>query len=327
MVTPPSGTIVVVTSPDDATVDPVVLDLTERGEHVVRFDTADFPGRAVLASSLTGGGWGGTLHVGTRTLDLTRIKSWWWRRPSEFRLPDEWDDTTRKFAASEARAGLLGVLGSVPALWVNHPLANMSTNYKPLQLAAAARVGLDIPDTIITTDVVQAKAFVQAHHAGGRQVIYKALGGGVRSESLAATVPTTVVDVGDVDASIGSTAVLLQERIVKAHEVRLTVVGPHMFAVAIEAHTEESRLDFRVDYGSLTYRVVDVPGVVAAGVRALMSVFHLYYGAIDFAVQPDGQWVFFEINANGQYRWLEKKCVGLGISKALADALADGKMS
>lgn len=322
-----SGTIVVVTSPDDATADPVVLNLTDRGEHVVRLDTADFPSRATLASSLTGGGWGGALHVGTRTLDLARIKSWWWRRPTEFRLPDEWDEPTRKFAASEARAGLLGVLGSVPALWINHPLANMSTNYKPLQLAVATRVGLDTPDTIITTDVVQAKAFVRAHNAAGREVIYKALGGGVRSESMVATVPTTVVDVSDVDGSIGSTAVLLQERIIKAFEVRLTVVGSQMFAVAIEAHTAESRLDFRVDYGSLTYRVVDVPGEVAAGVRALMRTFHLYFGALDFAVQPDGRWKFFEINANGQYRWLEKKCVGVGISEALADALADGKTS
>ncbi|MFI6981700.1 ATP-grasp ribosomal peptide maturase [Embleya sp. NPDC050154] len=318
------ATVVVVTAPDDATADPVVVKLSERGVDVVRFDTAEFPARATLAASLSGGGWGGALRVGTRTIDLARVKSVWWRRPGEFRLPSDWTPTARTFAASEARAGLLGVLGSLPVRWVNHPTANLATNYKPMQLAVAATVGLDPPATVVTTDPTHAATFARAHGAAGREVIYKALGGGVHTAERTATIPTTVVDSGSMDESIASTAVLLQERVAKAHEVRLTVVGSRMFAAAIHAHSDETRLDFRVDYGALTYRSVPVPKEVEAGVSALMAHFGLFFGALDFAVTPDGRWRFFEINASGQYRWLERHLPGLGITDALVDALSEG---
>ncbi|WP_424644489.1 ATP-grasp ribosomal peptide maturase [Embleya sp. AB8] len=319
-----TGTVVVITAQHDATADPVVLALSERGVDVVRFDTAEFPARATLAASLTGSGWGGALHVGTRTIDLDSVTSVWWRRPGEFRLPEEWTATTRAFAASEARAGLLGVLGSLPVRWINHPAANLAVNYKPMQLAVAATAGLDPPATIITTDPIQARTFTEYHNAAGREVIYKALGGGVYTADSAAAIPTTVVDPATLDDSISSTAVLLQERIKKAYEVRLTVVGRRMFAAAIHAGSDATRLDFRADYGALTYGRVSIPERIVTGVTALMERFGLLFGALDFAVSPDGRWRFFEINANGQYHWLEQHLPDLGITDALVDALSEG---
>jgi glutathione synthase/RimK-type ligase-like ATP-grasp enzyme len=48
--------------------------------------------------------------------------------------------------------------------------------------------------------------------------------------------------------------------------------------------------------------------------------YSLQYGAFDLVERPDGSIVFLEINAAGQFMWLEEK-LGLPISAAIADCL------
>jgi ATP-grasp ribosomal peptide maturase len=313
------GTVLVVTNRSDATCDPVIEELTRRGVEVVRFDTADFPTAARLAATLTGRGWAGRLDTGSRTVDLETVRSVWWRRPGEFRTPGSWASPTRAFAASEARSGLLGVLSPLPVRWINHPSRNAAANYKPHQLAAAARCGLDTPRTVVTNDPAHAREFI-----GTGQVIYKALGGSVdRGEGFRGVIPTTVVGADQIDDSVGATATLFQEYVEKAFEVRLTVIGERLFAVAIHAGTEAARLDWRTDYAALSYESVVLPGEVANGVRRLMNELGLFFGAFDFAVTPGGAWKFFEVNANGQWHWLTRH-VDLPLVAAMADALQEG---
>jgi len=37
-----------------------------------------------------------------------------------------------------------------------------------------------------------------------------------------------------------------------------------------------------------------------------MDCYSLYYGTFDFIVNPDGEFVFLELNPKGQYLWLEE---------------------
>jgi glutathione synthase/RimK-type ligase-like ATP-grasp enzyme len=48
----------------------------------------------------------------------------------------------------------------------------------------------------------------------------------------------------------------------------------------------------------------------------------LVYGALDFVIGPDG-WTFLEVNAGGQYGWLED-ATGAPITSRLADLLTKG---
>lgn len=54
-----------------------------------------------------------------------------------------------------------------------------------------------------------------------------------------------------------------------------------------------------------------------------MDELGLVYGALDFVVTPDGQWVFLEVNPGGQFGWLQLY-TGLSMTDALADVLAAG---
>lgn len=307
--------VLILTGRDDLTADAVVEELVRRGEHVVRYDTADFPTTSRLAVSLTKDGWAGPL-TGSRTLRLESVKSVWWRRPNEFRTPDGWPGHARALAVSEARSGLLGVLGSLPVRWVNHPSRDAAANYKPVQLAVAARCGLEVPRSVITSDPEHARVFM-----GDDQVVYKGLGGGVLGpEGQRQFLPVALVSADQLDGGVGGTAHLFQERVAKAYEVRLTVIGERVFPVAIHTDSEAARLDWRTDYASHRYEVVDVPPDVRRGVHQLMDQLGLYFGALDFAVTPDGRWVFFEVNPNGQWHWLAVRA-GVPLVEAMSDAL------
>ncbi|MBC3992329.1 ATP-grasp ribosomal peptide maturase [Streptomyces sp. AC563] len=311
-------TILILTGRDDLTADAVVEELGKRGENVVRYDTADFPSASRLAVSLTGDGWAGTLSA-SRKLDIQSVTSVWWRRPNEFVTPEEWPDHARAFAVSEARSGLLGVLGSLPVRWINHPANDAAANYKPRQLAMAARVGLDVPRTVITSDPDHARDFI-----GSERVIYKGLGGGILGPNGERRfLPVKLITADQIDDRVTGTAHLFQENVDKAFEVRLTVIGDHMFPVAIHAGSEAARLDWRNDYRSLTYRPIGLPQQVGRGVRRLMDELGLFFGALDFAVTPGGLWKFLEVNPNGQWHWIAVKA-GIPMVEAMADALQGG---
>ncbi|MFI2431231.1 hypothetical protein [Streptomyces sp. NPDC018693] len=51
-----------------------------------------------------------------------------------------------------------------------------------------------------------------------------------------------------------------------------------------------------------------------------MDELGLFFGALDFAVTPDGRWKFLEINPNGQWHWIAVKA-NVPLVEAMADAL------
>ena len=106
----------------------------------------------------------------------------------------------------------------------------------------------------------------------------------------------------------------------KEFEVRLTVVGDEMFPVAIRSRSEAGKADWRSDYDALEYEPVDLPAEVARRVRRFMNIYGLNYGAFDFAVRPDGEWVFYECNPAGQWQFVAQ-ATGLPIAEAHASLL------
>lgn len=242
--------------------------LQEWGTPVFRCDTADFPQRLVLDARLDADGRSGVLRTEHREASLTELRSIWYRRPTHFTFPDGLSDTERDLAASEARFGLGGVLAALPVLWVNHPGREADAAYKPRQLAVAARCGLRVPRTLVTNDA-GAVADFRGQVTG--PLISKLMGASAFAESgTAKIVYTTRLDDDDLAElrGVGSTAHLFQEWVPKAYEVRLTVVGPALFAAAIHGRSDAAVTDWRSDYDALDYRAVDVPADVRVGITA-----------------------------------------------------------
>lgn len=307
------GPVLVVTNLDDPTTDLVIGELHGRGVPVVRFDSGDFPTTLSIAATITSDGLGGAMTTPTRTADLSRIRSLYYRRPSGFTF-SHLDNQTARFAATQARYGLGGVMASLPGcLYVNHPHRIGDAEFKPSGLAVAAACGFRIPPTMVTSAPDAARGFIKAHGC----VIYKPLSTPLyRIDGVSCTVEVREVTAGDIDDAVAGTAHLFQQRIDKTGDVRVTVIGNQVFCVRIDSDL----LDWRTDYSRLRYSVVQPPPGIFEALSAYLDRFRLVFGAFDFAVDRQGQWWFLECNPSGQWAWLEPE-TGLPMVAAMADLL------
>ncbi|MDM4721427.1 ATP-grasp ribosomal peptide maturase [Micromonospora sp. WMMA1363] len=314
-------TILVLTEPRDVTADLVIAALHDGEARVHRVDTGDFPQSLAVAATLGGhGGWSGVLTDAHRLTGLEDITAVYYRRPSPFRFAGGLDDYERRWAAQEARMGFGGLLASLPVRWVNHPHHMASADYKPRQLAVAARCGLTTPETLITNDPETARSFVAAAPDGA---IYKPFH--VRPYLDADTghlmaLATTPVTAGQITDAVTGTAHLFQHQVPKDHELRVTLVGPRAFATRIDAHSDAARTDWRTDYDSLTYQPITLPDTLTEQLVSLTSALGLVFAAVDLIVTPDGDYVFLEVNPGGQWAWIEHH-TGLPIAAAVAEYL------
>jgi glutathione synthase/RimK-type ligase-like ATP-grasp enzyme len=128
-----------------------------------------------------------------------------------------------------------------------------------------------------------------------------------------------VLESADLDG-VRACAHLFQERIPKALDLRVVVIGRQVFTVGIHSHSEESALDWRLAYGDLTYSIEKLPKEIEDKILQLVRQFGLQFSSIDLILTPEGEYVFLELNPNGQFYWLEPP-TGLPMAEAMADLL------
>lgn len=313
-------TVLIISGDSDPTLNRVVLELDDRAVPVFRCDVGWFPGGLSLDAVLDGGRWRGSLTTPHRTVDLETIGSVLFRGPTSFTFDTGVSATELRHMRTEARLGLGGVLASLPVLWCNHPARQADAGYKPWQLAVAARCGFSVPATMVTNDPKAVHRFT----ADRPRVVNKVLGANRIDDGPVTRIAYTRLlessDLADL-SGVDTTAHLFQEWVEKAFEVRLIAVGPTLFTVAIHAHSDAARIDWRSDYSALSYSVIDPPADVAASVGRFLDAFGLSFAAFDFVVTPGGLWRFLEANPAGQFGWLEE-AAGVPVSAAIADMLA-----
>lgn len=315
--------MLVLTQQLDAHADRVIAELNRRESPVLRFDTADFPQRAQLIASNTRGWWEGELATSERTLPLSQIGSIWYRRPTPFELDPALPQSSQQFASAEARMAIGGLLRSVNCTWVNHPEKTVGADYKPWQLQVAGECGLEVPASLITNEPTAVFEFFE--HCQG-QLIYKTLSGGlIMSENgEAISIYTSRVTLDDLHMEserVRQTACLFQELVPKKVELRVTIVGTQVFAAEISyRNPETAALDWRTAYHNLQYRVYDLPEAISHKCLAFVQRLGLLFAALDLIVTPDDRYVLLEVNASGQWDWIQN-ATGLPICEALVGLL------
>ena len=315
--------ILIVSDPElDAHISPVTEELGVRGEAFKIYDPASFPydshitvqhSRTGMHSFLT---WDGT------ELDLSTVKSIWYRRPGKFNLSDKLLAQEKEWIRTECNHFVRGLWSHTHALWVSDPDAIRTASVKLLQLRVARELGFAIPHFIVTNKLSAAKEFIKSHPAG---VIIKVLADPfLMYTDRAATFYTHLVTAADEElldcVQYGPT--FLQEFVEKTADIRVTVFGTEVFAVRIDStHLQEARIDFRrAETYDLPHEVILLPDQLKAGCIDLVRSLGLHFGAIDLLLKPGGEYIFLEINPNGQWYWLEW-VTGTPMTKALCDLL------
>lgn len=315
-------TVLILATERDISADRMVRALADRDVPVFRADLSWFPQQLTLDAELRDGRWSGRLATAYREVALEGLRSIWYRNPSGFRFPTAMSGTERRHAQHEAKLGIGGVLGGLPVRWINHPNRHADAGYKPRQLVAAVRADLTVVPTLVTNDAVAVRRFTARWGPGG--VVTKMLGAsaifeqGGRRTTL--TQRLTTADLDDL-RGIEVTAHQFQRWAPKREEARVIVIGHQAFAVAIRSGSDAAYIDWRADYNSLSYERISLPTDVERGIHAVMVELDLVYGAFDFVITPDEEWIFLEVNPGGQFGFLEDT-TDAPLTATLADLLA-----
>ena len=320
--------ILIVTTAIDVHADAVITHLEEANVTYARFNTEDYPTRVGLTIRLRNNGWGGSLNLASGKVALSDVTAVWYRRPANPEVDSAVsDERARDVCLAQSQETLRGLWRSIDAFWMSYPINIQRAGSKILQLSIAPQLGFQIPDSIVTVDPQEVARF---WHANEGDVAVKPLSG-VAFMSSATNTPAGVYtcrmeesDLREID-TVRYTPTFLQQYIPKAIELRITVVGKQVFAAEIHSQTrEESRHDWRViSPRYIPHRPHSLPCELEERCVALVEYFGLSFGTIDMIRRPDGEYIFLEINANGQWLWIEEM-VGLPISKAIADHLILG---
>ncbi|WP_181806269.1 ATP-grasp ribosomal peptide maturase [Streptomyces shenzhenensis] len=310
-------TVLILTSDEDVTADMVVLRLHEAGVPVVRLDPADLTSGVALSGEYVQGVSRGHLSVNGRLVSVDGLRSIWVRRPgaaaARAAQPSAW-------LTEESAQALYGMLRGTEARWMNHPDAARQARHKPWQLRLAQRSGLAVPATLITTFPQAAREFAERFP----DLVVKPVSGAHPQEPPRA-VPTSRVAPDTDFAAVAFGPTLLQRRVAKRADIRLTVVGERLLAarkpVSPDAHPDD--VDVRFAPSDSPWREAEVPPRVAEAVRTYLKGAGLAYGAFDFAEDADGIWWFLECNQSGQFGFVEMD-TGQPIAEAIAGWLAHG---
>jgi glutathione synthase/RimK-type ligase-like ATP-grasp enzyme len=313
--------VLVISTAVDTATDVVERAIHGEGGRVTRINTEDFPFDATLTTSLRSEavsafcvtGPGGTPEK------LAGVTAVWYRRVRIPVKPPDMHPGVYDFALRESRAALLGMVLAHQVPMMSPPAHVWAAEQKVYQLAQAREAGLSIPATIITNDPEEVKGAFSRFHGG----------------MIAKPVRTGFVDYGDEQHAVYTSRVLeehldgvaaarlspsiYQPLIEKKCDVRATLVGKDLFVAEIDSQTDPAAsVDWRKTTNPLLpHRRAELPIAVEAALRTLAARLGLLFGAFDLIRTPDDEYVFLEVNPNGQWLWLDDM-LGFDISGAVA---------
>lgn len=317
----------IISNPDDVHTNVVAEKLNQQGIETIMFYPEDLGTRNFISIDTSPNWKAIILNEDGSMIDLLNdeIVSVWYRRPrfpnlSQFAL----SDAGLTFAKEEWKHlinGLYEILAH--KLWVSHPHALAKCERKIGQLMVAQKLGFIIPESLFTNRLSDLTTHYQRWE---RNAIVKPIGRGWISEGQTVQyVMTNQLADQHLDNAQGLQAspVQAQNYVHKAYELRITVVAKAVFAAKIDSQKSEvSKVDWRrYDMENTPYTAYELPTEIADRCIRLLAHYGLQFGAIDMIRTPSDEYVFLEINGNGQFLWVEK-ATDLDISTELALLLA-----
>lgn len=308
--------LLILTSDKDLTADFLIVELLERKLPYFRINVEDLPGAAYQFSDF------GTarITVGPKSVDLAEVTSVWYRR-AIYPLASVGDSyAERAFVAGELRHLVFGMVWNPDILWVNPIDKVYVAEHKIHQLVTANRLGFSVPRTIVSSDVKELLAFANSNPEG---TICKPIYHGLFVDGPDSySVYTRQVSAKDFDGNeVLDCPVLLQEKVPRQCDLRVTFIGKHCFTASIR--TPSPTVDWRDPSANAIFLPAEIAPALEAKCRKMLSSLGLQYGAFDFIRRPDGEDVFLEVNPTGEWAWLENS-LGFPMRRAFIDLFYGG---
>ncbi len=236
------------------------------------------------------------LRIANRRVYVSDVSTIWWRRPSlnqnlpEGIFDDDQLDFINKNCASTLRSFLIA---SFSGQWISSPEATDRAADKLYQLMVARQQGFRIPDTLISNDPKAVREFHQRHRGN---IIAKAV-----RNSGRVFLATERVDLNKLsDNQMSAVPTIYQELIPGTRHLRVNCFGDRIHAALIETDDLDWRPNINVPINPFS-----VGADLEKRFIALLNAFDLRVGIMDLKISDRGDLVWFEVNPQGQFLFLE----------------------
>lgn len=319
--------LIITHTADNFSIEKVTEYIEKNNYEVIRFDVDVYPLQNKLSTIFQDGEWVSYLETPEAKHRLDDISAIWYRRAYNIGkgLKEEMDSKFYGAAMGEIRNTLFGFFESVDAYSLGKPSVYRRLDSKEEQLKIADKLGLTIPATCLTNNPDEARKFIIKH----QNVVAKMQTGfAIYEDGVENVVFTNVVGEDKLEEldSLLYCPMQFQQMIQKKKELRITIVGRDVYAFEIDSQqSEDAKIDWRKDGVNLIdkWNRTELPTDVEAKLLELLDIYNVDYGAIDMIVSPEDEYYFIEINAAGEFFWLDNLTEGNLISKSIADVLCD----
>lgn len=246
------------------------------------------------------------------------LRSVWWRQGTFDRNPTRIETPVdEQMVRTQWSAFMRATMALDHPVWVNEPSHVYRAETKAVQLREAARIGFDVPATLMTNDRDADVPSMVGHRIALKSVDTLLLRQG--EDQLFGY--TTLADWPDIaNEHLRMAPATVQSALEEKLDLRVTVLGEEMWCVAVTNGGVGIGGDWRLT-AKEQIRITDHPLPAAVGDRCIELVrrLGLLYGAIDLALAGGRHW-FIEVNPTGEWGWLD--CDSRPLASRIAHFLA-----
>ncbi len=256
-------------------------------------------------------------------INFTDIKAVWNRKIWRPSIPKELDDAYSSIFLQEYISMRKIYFDSIKnVVWMNAPEDDRTVaDNKMYQLEIASACGLITPPTLMTNSFEKVKQFFSETCKG--DMIAKLHG--VLSHSMEGNGPAFPTSrIGEEDFETLSEGLhycpmIFQPFISKAYELRVVYVDGEIFAGKI--NTNSNTTDWRQNsINEFSWEAYNLSLDIKNKISEMMKKMSLLFGVIDIIKSEEGNYVFLEINPQGEWGMLQK-FAGLRIAETIAEKL------
>lgn len=279
----------------------------------IRLDVDRYPTDYKLTTVYRNNQWKVLLDTGSTVHDLDEVVAVWFRR--SFNIGKGISELLGKEyvepSIGEIKRTMYGMLEGLRCFKMERYSTYRRLDSKEEQLRIAHHHGLLVPDTCITNDPSELKAFIRRQD--GPVITKMQHSFALYREQEEYVVFTNEMGPEHLDdlETLQYCPMTFQQKLEKKLELRVTIVGNKIFAFSVDSQKiANAGIDWRKEGAALLneWQPYTLPESIQSRLLAFMDSYPLNYGAIDIILTPDDKYYFLEVNAAGEYFWLDRLC-------------------
>lgn len=249
-------------------------------------------------------------HVQGKILEID-CKSIYYRKPTPENLNNIIEKKYHNHCYREVFALVDGIVEAFRGRCLSKPSLTRLCDNKIYQARQAQENGFLLPEFLITNN---STAITQLDDK--IRIVKPLASGTILNDNKKEFVQTNILDRNKKLDFLKYSPSYFQTYMEKDAEARVTIVDTKAYPIKI---ISKDKVDWRKPNNDICYSITTMPNDIYTKCIEFMKRFNMNFGCFDFIIKDD-IWYFLEMNANGQWAWLEFK-TKIDISSAIMSYL------